>query len=213
MSQKWNIHRCLSELKTIDSRIEKSIRSFDQVDYKKNSADKLYKTKITIEEFEKTTQSNLASITKLISNRKKIKNAVVLSNASTYVTIAGEEYTVAEAIERKMSIELEKSLLRKIKENYNYAVEKVNRYNLDAEQKAETQVNAILGSDAKTEEKLSTMAKVIENNSWSLVDPIETFKLVEKLEHEIASFETEVDYVLSVSNATTLVEIDLDEVA
>lgn len=213
MSQKWNIHRCLSELKTIDSRIEKSIRSFDQVDYKKNSADKLYKTKITIEEFEKTTQSNLASITKLISNRKKIKNAVVLSNASTYVTIAGEEYTVAEAIERKMSIELEKSLLRKIKENYNYAVEKVNRYNLDAEQKAESQVNAILGSDAKAEEKLSTMTKVIENNSWSLVDPIETFKLVEKLEHEIASFETEVDYVLSVSNATTLVEIDLDEVA
>ena len=212
MKQQWNIHRCLSELKTLDNRISKKISNLNQVDYKKNSAEKTYKTKSTIKDFEESVKAELDSITQLISNRNKIKNAVVLSNASTKVTISGKEYTVAEAIERKNSITLERSLITRLVGNYKLAMNTVNSNNQEAELKAESQVNAILGSDAKTEEKLETMKKVIENNSWSLIDPVDTVKLVEEMTTEVEAFETEVDYILSVSNATTVVEIDLDEV-
>lgn len=211
MKQQWNIHRCLSELKTIDNRISKKIANFNQVDYKKNSAEKTYRTKSTVQEFEDKVKAELSSITQLIANRNKIKNAVVLSNASTKVMIGGREYTVAEAIERKNSISLERSLITKLTSNYKTAMNSVNSNNIEAELRAESQVNAILGSDAKADEKLETMAKVIESSSWSLIDPVDTVELAEKMALEVEAFETEVDYVLSVSNATTIVEIDLDE--
>jgi hypothetical protein len=43
----------------------------------------------------------LQRIDALIARRRAIKRAIVLSNASTMVSVAGEEMTVAEAIEMK----------------------------------------------------------------------------------------------------------------
>ncbi len=47
----------------------------------------------------------LQRVDALIARRRTIKRSVVLSNASTMVTIAGEEMTVAEAIEMKNFID------------------------------------------------------------------------------------------------------------
>jgi hypothetical protein len=44
-----------------------------------------------------------------------------------------------------------------------------------------------------------------------ILDPIGIAEEIKKLEKEIKDFETEVDYVLSDSNASTFVEVDLDE--
>ena len=47
----------------------------------------------------------------LISRRNKIKSAIIMSNAKTVVEVAGKQMTVAEAIDKKSSIEYEKELL------------------------------------------------------------------------------------------------------
>lgn len=210
MKQQWTIHRCLAELKTLEKRISKDINKIRLIDYKKNSSEKSYETKLTEKDFKEQAKASLDSIMKLISNRNKIKNAIVLSNATTTVKIDNKEYTVAEAIQRKESITYDKMLLESLKEQYKESNRIVNINNQKAEEKAEQQVAAILGSDTKAEEKILTMKNIIENNSWTLLDPIKILEVIVDLENTIDSFETEVDHNLSVSNATTVIEIDLD---
>lgn len=210
MKQQWTIHRCLAELKTLEKRISKDINNIRLIDYKKNSSEKSYEAKLTEKDFKEQAKASLDSIMKLISNRNKIKNAIVLSNATTTVKIGNKEYTVAEAIQRKESIIYDKMLLESLKEQYKESNRIVDSNNQKAEEKAEQQVAAILGSDTKAEEKILTMKNIIENNSWTLLDPIKILEVIVDLENTIDSFETEVDHNLSVSNATTVIEIDLD---
>lgn len=210
MKQQWTIHRCLAELKTLEKRISKDISKIRLIDYKKNSSEKSYETKLTEKDFKEQAKASFDSIMKLISNRNKIKNAIVLSNATTTVKIGNKKYTVAEAIQRKESIMYDRMLLESLKEQYKESNRIVNSNNQKAEEKAEQQVAAILGSDTKAEEKILTMKNIIENNSWTLLDPIRILEVITFLENTIDSFETEVDHNLSVSNATTVIEIDLD---
>lgn len=56
-------------------------------------------------------QASYDKVMGLISYRHKIKALVVQSNACTKVIVGKEEMTVAEAIERKQSIQYEKDLL------------------------------------------------------------------------------------------------------
>ena len=94
-----SVHKALAELKVLDSRIGNAILSGDFVITKKNNQDTVkgktaeqYKVKAT-EAFQKASD--------LILRRNAIKNAVVISNAKTTVRIGDNEYTVAEAIEKK----------------------------------------------------------------------------------------------------------------
>src|SRR5690554_4907003 len=96
------ITRGLSELKLINDRIQRKINDARFAVGNKNNNKKI--DGMTIEEFNKNAKSQYQSIQDLIERRKKIKSAIVDSNAKTVVTIAGKEMTVASAIERKESI-------------------------------------------------------------------------------------------------------------
>jgi hypothetical protein len=47
----------------------------------------------------------------------------------------------------------------------------------------------------------------LKNNGYSMEDPLQIEKLMENLDKEIDEFESEVDFVLSTSNATTTIEV------
>ena len=113
------VTRGLVELKTIDSRIKKALNAACFVTYKTGASDP--KKKITPNHFQK--------ITDMIEYRNRLKAAVVQSNAVTKVTINGQDYTVAEAIERKNSIEYQKNLLRALREQLSEANNYIERYN------------------------------------------------------------------------------------
>ena len=83
----YSIHRCLTELKLLDDKINKAVyKRF--IGYKKNSANGEYNTHDSDEDFTKLVQSNYDTVIAYINRRKQIKEAVVNSNAKTIVTIA-----------------------------------------------------------------------------------------------------------------------------
>ena len=47
----------------------------------------------------------------------------------------------------------------------------------------------------------------IDNNSLDMIDPLDVSKIITELNDEIDKFMTKVDSALSVSNATTMIEI------
>lgn len=210
VQEKMNIHRALSELKVLDSRVKKAIAGTDFVVCNKHSNTKI--GGMPIGEFCDQVKAGYKSATDLIARRAAIKRAVVLSNAVTKVTIAGVEYTVAEAIEMKNhGIELKKELVGRLRMCYLDAKINAQTANSDVlERRADEYIKSLYGStDMKnaSEDVKRTREDFITAQTTELVDPIGASKEIEKLDAEISAFMVEVDSALSVSNAMTEIEV------
>lgn len=208
---KYSIHRGLGELKTLEKRINKEINSTRFIGFKKNSATKEYNTGLVSEEFELQAKSKTDCVKDLINRKKKFKEAIVNSNAITKVIVGTEEMTVASAIERKESIQYEKSLLQQMVIQYNQAITTVQKQNDKVENAIDEKVSVMLGGENAS--KNSDMVKTFgenyrKENGWDIINPLELKAKIDELDYYITTFENEVDVILSESNATTFIEIE-----
>lgn len=204
------ITKALSEIKLLEARLKKQQQNFSFVSFKKHSQDKLFLTSTKADEFNELVKARYQSIKDLIKRRNQIKQAVVISNAKTKLNIANKEYTVAEAIERKSSISIEKELLGKLKQDYTNALKKIEKTNEILENELSVLLETLAGGENKKETNENNL-KLIEtrrtNESLELVDPLKIENEINILETEIDNFEAEVDQALSISNATTIISI------
>ena len=205
--QTMSLHRALAELKFYDDKIKRATEQ-NFVYANKKSNDKIAGK--TIEECKQQIKGGFASYYALTENQRRIKAAVVLSNANTNVKIGGQEYTVAEAIERKAKLHHDESFLYHLKLQFNIHKKKVEDENSKLPEKLEGYLQSILGEkDKRTVEDIAAHTKAFEDrNKYELIDPCDIAKQIEKLEESITSFKTEVDYILSESNATTFIEVE-----
>ena len=214
-NEKMTVHKALAELKTMDDRISKAIRSTTYVLAVKHSAEKINGVKVN--DFKDQMRSGYQKVTDLIRRRDAMKRAVVLSNATTKVKIGDTEYTVAEAIEMKNhGMDFRGELLRAMNNEYTNAQNELARNGGEAiEKKAEQYVLAVIAAQPK-DSKMSVDSDAmkalrqtyIENNTYDLVDPMGIAKVMETLDAEINEFNAEVDAALSVSNALTIIEFE-----
>lgn len=206
-NKKLSIHRALTELKMLNHRIEAATNEVSAVLANRKSNSKI--NGVEIQEYEKQMQSSYDKVVSLIDYRNRIKSLVVESNAKTKVTVGKEEMTVAEAIERKQSIQFEKKLLEVMQHQYRSAINMVAKENDALPAKLETYLINILGNKDKQspeEVKLHTET-FMKRNEYELIDPMNVKKKIEALNSRIEEFESEVDAVLSESNATTFIEV------
>lgn len=202
-----SVARALTELKTLNSRIENKINGTSFVAGVKKSSKKINNVYLR-EEFEKDVKSNYDSIVDLIERRKAIKTAIVKSNAETKVLIGGKEYTVADAIERKSSISLDKLLLKHMEVQFRNILAQVERNNDIMEQNLNNLLAQSLGSDKKDLTSMTSFADSYRNeNGFEIINPLKLQEKIEMLKLEIENFEAECDSCLSESNAITKVEI------
>lgn len=196
------ITRALVELKTLDDRINKTTEraTFIRVNYP---------DKQQTENFGKLAQENLQSIRDLIKYRAALKGAIVKSNAETVVNIAGREYTVAEAIERKTSINYEKTLLEKLRNQYRTTIAECDNHNRNAEARLDRMLTAEIGKDKRTDPEIvkSLTEGYRKANLATMDDPLNLQVLIAKMEEDMAAFQAEVDITLSESNSRTMVSV------
>lgn len=214
-TEKMTIHKALAELKTMDDRINKAIRSTTYVLAVKHSAEKINGVKVN--DFKDQMRSGYQKVTDLIKRRDAMKRAVVLSNATTKVQIGDKSLTVAEAIEAKNhGMEFKSELLSAMSCAYTQAQNELTRNGGEAlEKKAEQYVLAVIAAQPK-DSKMSVDSDAmkalrqtyIENNTYDLLDPLDIAKVMEELDAEINEFNAEVDAALSVSNALTIIEFE-----
>ena len=148
-NEKMTVHKALAELKTMDDRISKAIRSTTYVLAVKHSAEKINGVKVN--DFKDQMRSGYQKVTDLIKRRDAMKRAVVLSNATTKVKIGDTEYTVAEAIEMKNhGMDFRSELLRVMSNEYTNAQNELARNGGEAiEKKAEQYVLAVIAAQPK----------------------------------------------------------------
>lgn len=207
MGDKISITRALAEIKLLDSKIESAIQKFEPVTYVEGKS-KVTSVGTTIESFNEKAKSSYQSITDLIDRRNTIKSKVIQSNAMTKVVIDKKEYTVAEAIERKNSINNELNLLSKLKQSYTNNKSKVESGNLKVRANIDKQLELLAGSDKNKTESVDNFVKLaLENQQFNLVDILKVEDLIDKLSNSIYEFQSNVDFTLSESNALTTIEI------
>lgn len=205
-----SITEALNELKLYDSKITKAITNASFVGGAKKSSDKIGVVSKDI--FNERAKATYQSSIDLIANRNSLKSAIVKSNAITEVQVADKVMTVAEAIERKNSIEYEETLLSEMKRQYANASELVNKENKKVDNKVDELLATLIGKDSdkkiSKEDQEAIEKPYRDKNEFELIDPIEIYNKIVKLEEEIDNFKSQVDTQLVISNAITKIEID-----
>ena len=214
-NEKMTIAKALSELKVLGNRITAEIRSATFCNVSKHTMRTLNGKNIT--DVKAEMQGSYDKIVALINRNNAIKKAVNKANASTIVSIGGEQMTVAEAIYMKQTgIDYMKALLNTMTTQYTNTQSLLQNNNGEKLTRAcEAYIVSLYGTNSSNNTISSEMvetinaarAKYIDENTFDLIEGIDTKKAIEDLKNKIDAFEAEVDAAITVANATTEIEI------
>ena len=201
----------LNELKLLDSRINRKIEEGEFIAAAKLSVQNV-NGKTTKEAYKANAKADYQSIVDLIKRRNNIKSAIIQSNAVTKVDIAGKIMTVAEAIDKKSSIEYEISLLEKLTMQYKTSSDIIIKENEKVDYSIEQLLNTAYGKEGKekiTQASYDAIAEPYRKaNEYGLVDALDGEKLIKEMKDNIERFLSEVDTALQISNSTTIINIE-----
>lgn len=209
---KISIARALAEHKLTDKKIEKLM---SQARYCSTQRGRKPQTSdgITVEDFTKNATSSFDKIQALVKQKNALKAAIVESNAKTTVSIGNQSMTVAAAIERKRTIELESRVLNHMKSDYMRSKQFVEAEGVKVQTKLdsllESNFGAGKGGSAKQEEVEAISKPYLEINSITLIDPLKIDEKIKAMDSAIDEFIKNVDFALNESNVRTEIEVDL----
>lgn len=198
-----SITQALAEIKLLGKRIQSALTDAEWIAVSTKTRP------VDVERLKKTAQATEQSYLDLVKRRSLLKQAVVQSNATTVVKIGDWSGTVAEAIEKKISIEYQQELMRSMRSAYVRMTEEHKREQDAAQARLDKLLSSELGKDVRTNpETIAALSATFkENNKVDLVDPLHLSERIKSLEAEIDSFTTNVDWVLSESNGRTMITV------
>ena len=210
---KMSITRALAEVKRLDDRIAREINTgrFVDVTIGRNQNQKVANSNQTVAEVKTAIEGSFDRIKQLMQNREAIKAAIVMSNATTKVTVNGKQYTVAEAIELKKSVVLKEMFLSSLRRHQMTTQASVDQHRAKLADTIERSLQAVYSSangTKITEEQYTAIAKPQEERSEpAMLDPRDIAKQIRELDEEVSVIKSELDFVLSESNARVDIEV------
>lgn len=215
MENKLLITQALDERDLLVKKINSKIERIDFVDGKKRNEEKVIQQVITKEEFCKKVKTSYQQIQDLIKRYQKIDEAIITSNANTYIETSFGTYSVAVALSMRNrlrelnAMDFETILRNKMEENYYEVLELKDLRNRRLEEDAEKMRLSILGKDGKykDDKPLSVVDAYISENTVELIDPINVLDEIESLKDKHTTLLSELETKIKISNATTFIEI------
>jgi len=196
------ITRALSELTTIQKRIEKLIGATTFVGTRTTGQ--------SWKDFQQETKANWQAIHDLQNRYSNIKFSIIRSNAVTRVTVAGMDLTVAEAIVMKDCMKQKKNLLNSLREQRDSVNRRIESHEKDVQRQLDKLLEGLCkNQEGKRDENQITAVSDTyrKNNRCEIIDPVKIDREIERLDKEIDAFNGEVDFVLSESNALTRIDL------
>ena len=161
------------------------------------------------QEYETRARAAIQRVDDLINRRRTIKRAIVLSNASTMVTVANEEMTVAEAIEMKHFIEYYEGVLATMQTAHKLTLKQYQVAQAKVKERLDKLALELFGKNESVEsDKYQSLADdFLSREGVELLDPTNLAEELERRQNFIEEFTSMVDRVLSISNARTMIEV------
>ena len=217
------VQEALSRKKIIESEIQKRMTENNLTYGKGKSTYVSYASEYakTIKGIERdaaiaTMKGAFVSTKQLISNLTQLKVAINYSNATTKITVAGKEYTVADAIARYRSLDSEKGFYMACATQYANAVHAVKETNErvnDPENISRYMANVFGSESNKKSETLynSVLEDYKKNNIVYLIDPNNLGDELGNWSDELNSFESEIHTALVTSNVKTTITVEFED--
>jgi hypothetical protein len=207
---KITLTRALTEKKLLDDRITKAINA--SVFYGFVVGDKRAPKSPRFKTEDDVKTAIIASDSKvndLISRRNALASAIIASNASTKVKIGGVEMTVAEAIEMKGSIKYLEAQRNAVANALAMMNREAEHNESDLQVQVDILAEAAFGSDKEKDPTViqNISDSLVKERKFHAVDPLHLAEKLEKLDEQIDNFNSEVDFVLSESNAITMLTL------
>lgn len=212
MKKAISITRALVELKTLQDRINRATYEGIFVSRVQGSGNyrKVVGSANTPEQAEALIKASFESVESLIARRQVIKSAIVLSNASANVEIMGKTMKVAEAIELKSTLGFRQSYLATLRTQFTQATQLADKANSDLDKVIETLLTTSYGND-KTKIDSDTVKAITDpqklQKAVTLLDPCNIQEKIKAAQAEVEVLTSEIDFVLSESNAKTTIEV------
>ena len=213
-TQQISVTRALVELKRLDDKIARAISegTFIARTIGRDTNKKVVGMNDTITAVEQKIQGSFDKVAGLIKNRESIKSAIVLSNANTRVKILDRDVTVAEAIELKSTVAFRTKFLNTLRAQLTNERTQIDRATILLDQEIETSLNALYGAertkiDTDTVKSVSDVKK--SQKEQVLLDSGKIEQKIQEVENDILNLTSELDFVLSESNAKTVISVDL----
>lgn len=207
-----SVTRALVTLKRMGDQIEAAISNgkFVAKTVGKNQFRKVIGTNDSVEAMTSKIQGSYDSVDALIEQRARIKSAIVMSNATTMVTVLGKEIPVAAAIELKSTVGFRTDYLNALRVQRSRELAEVDKANAQLDQAIETSLHLAYGSE-KSKIDDATFKAIVnpqkEQKESSLLDPQKIDDKIAKLAQEILELSSELDFTLSESNARTIIDV------
>lgn len=207
-----SITRALTRVKTIEKQLSRLVEGQFVVTLVKREVDNatdVFQDNVNM------TKANFDQFNDLFAELNRIKAAVRKSNEVTKVTIGGEELSVADALVYKNTIVYRNNFLDRITRENRNAESRVEQSKITADNKFATvrenfiknaqgqDVNEDYINTVLTEEERRLKAALVEVKVTGIKNVNEYIEAERK---RIDTFIEEVDYVLSESNAITMIE-------
>lgn len=212
--QQISVTRALVELKRLDERISKAISGgqFVARTIGRDTNKKVVGSSDSVTAIEQKIQGSFDKVQNLITNREKMKSAIVMSNANTKVTILGRVISVAEAIELKSTVGFRTQYLNTMRGQLTSERNYVDKASAMLDAEIETSLNTLYGADSKkidadTVKSVTDVKK--SQKEQVLLDPSKVEEKIAAVEADILNLTSELDFVLSESNARTVIEVEL----
>jgi hypothetical protein len=208
--------RALVEIKTLEARIATATaQQFIGITKGKDEKPTVGKYQKK-EDVIKATTSAFQTVNDLITRRTKLKKALVEANTNTQVKVGNSVMSIADAIDAKNIATFKARLVEQIRHQISSASNVIEQNRIKMEAEIQSQVDRILGNDAKLKdaaEQNKTMIETIRSTMFDMhdmkiVDPNNLILGIEKMQAELQSFVDEIDFTLSEVNAKTTINVD-----
>lgn len=209
--------RALAELKSIEGRFAAAVDSSMFVSIAIGQGERkrpgvAHLASQSVDEIATRIKSSYQSVSDLLSLHAAIKSSLLIANATTNVTIAGETMTIAEAIERKRSIKMHEHLLEKMRVQHMRVAGDFDTLTTRMNQGIDQAQTSVFGGDkskANAEELDAIRRSRLKEFEPSIIDPLSILTLIDEKMKAIQSFKTEVDFALSEVNAKTTITVSV----
>lgn len=208
------VQQALNELKVIDKRIS---RKLDETTY----AGLVQQDKLVFpnnlgtdqNKFLELAKSTVDSVWDLITYRNALKGALLVSNATTFVTVGSKTMSVAQAIDLKTANTSIKEAIYHLAEDLRIANDRGASINSRIDKElTERESDFLKGDSVKNDELITFLRNEAEKKKATLLEPtVGGMTLTDFVKAQIDSiedFESNVDLVLTTSNVTTTITVE-----
>ena len=205
---KITIHDAFAKKKLLEKTIPQKIEDLKVVYSKKETTNKINGTLVT--ELEKKVKSEYQSLTDSIKLYRELTRKIYQSNAVTKIFVGKNEYTILEALQiQKLVFPHQEHLLNDLIDQCNSTKRYIEMKNENLEELADKFITSLANGDKTDKQDFVEQRQMyIKQRQLDLFDPLNIENIIKSAQEELNDFITNLDSALSVSNATTYIEID-----